>query len=106
MAPRILAAALILFAASCAGPSEPPVEAKKADPPAAAPAPPPTPAAPSLHDVFDGAQAFAYTKQVAGFGERSPGSEPHKKTQALIKEVVQKNGGAVETDDFTASTPR
>lgn len=60
----------------------------------------------SLHDAFDAKQALTYTAQVAGFGERPPGSPGHAKTQALIKQVVQKNGGQIETDDFTAQTPR
>src|SRR5262245_45618714 len=60
----------------------------------------------SLHDSFNAKQAFAYTAQVAGFGERPPGSPGHQKTQALIKQVLTKNGAQIETDDFTAKTPR
>ena len=60
----------------------------------------------ALHDAFDAAQAFAYTAQVAGFGERPPGSPGHQKTQDLIREVLKKNGATIESDDFTAKTPR
>lgn len=60
----------------------------------------------ALHDDFDAKQAYAYTAQIAGFGERWPGSPGHKKTEDLIRSVLQKDGGQIETDDFTASTPR
>jgi len=63
-------------------------------------------AAPSLHEAFDAAQAFAYTKQVAGFGERWPGSPGHRKTESLIRQVLQRDGAVIESDDFTAQTPR
>jgi len=59
-----------------------------------------------LHDAFDGRQAYAYTAQVAGFGERPPGSSGHQKTRDLIHQVLKKNGAQIETDDFTATTPR
>jgi Zn-dependent M28 family amino/carboxypeptidase len=60
----------------------------------------------ALHDAFDPARAFAYTAQVAGFGERPPGSPGHRKTQDLIREVLKKNGATIDSDDFTAKTPR
>jgi Zn-dependent M28 family amino/carboxypeptidase len=60
----------------------------------------------SLHDVFDAQQCFKYTAQIAGFGERQPGQPGHVKTEQLIKSVVAKNGGQLESDDFTAQTPR
>jgi glutaminyl-peptide cyclotransferase len=60
----------------------------------------------SLHDSFNSQQAFAYTAQIAGFGERWPGSPGHAKTESLIHQVLQKDGGAIEADDFTATTPR
>ena len=63
-------------------------------------------AAASLHDSFDSQQAFAYTAEVAGFGERWPGSPGHQKTEDLIHQVLQKDGAQVEADNFTASTPR
>ncbi len=63
-------------------------------------------AAASLHDSFNAQQAFAYTAQIAGFGERWPGSPGHLKTENLIHQVVQKDGGRIEADDFTATTPR
>ena len=59
-----------------------------------------------LHDNFNSRQAYAYTAQIVGFGERWPGSPGHKKTEDLIRQVVQKDGGRLETDDFTAMTPR
>jgi hypothetical protein len=63
-------------------------------------------AGPALHDAFDAKKAFAYTSQVVSFGERWPGSPGHQKAQALIKDVLTKAGAQVETDDFTATTPR
>jgi glutaminyl-peptide cyclotransferase len=60
----------------------------------------------ALHDAFNSKQAFAYTAEVAGFGERWPGSPGHAKTETLIREVLQKDGAKIQTDDFTAATPR
>jgi glutaminyl-peptide cyclotransferase len=60
----------------------------------------------SLHDAFNSQQAYAYTAQIAGFGERWPGSPGHKKTENLIHQVLQKDRGQIEVDDFTAATPR
>lgn len=60
----------------------------------------------SLHDSFDSQQAYAYTAEVAGFGERWPGSPGHQKTEDLIHHVLQKDDARIEADDFTASTPR
>jgi len=60
----------------------------------------------SLHDAFSAPGAYAYTAKVAGFGERWPGSPGHQKTQDLVKQVLTKNGARIETDDFTATTPR
>jgi glutaminyl-peptide cyclotransferase len=60
----------------------------------------------ALHDSFNSQQAFAYTAQIAGFGERWPGSPGHATTEALIHQVLQKDGATVEGDDFTAPTPR
>jgi glutaminyl-peptide cyclotransferase len=65
-----------------------------------------TASAASLHDSFNSQQAFAYTAQIAGFGERWPGSPGHAKTEDLIHQVLQKDGAALEADDFTAKTPR
>ena len=63
-------------------------------------------AGPALHDAFDAKSAFAYTAQVVSFGERWPGSAGHQKTQELIKQVLTKDGAQIDTDDFTADTPR
>jgi Zn-dependent M28 family amino/carboxypeptidase len=63
-------------------------------------------AAPVLHELFDAKQSFAYTAQVVSFGERWPGSPGHKKTQALIKQVLAKDGAQIDVDAFTATTPR
>jgi Zn-dependent M28 family amino/carboxypeptidase len=60
----------------------------------------------SLHDTFNAQQAYAYTAQVAGFGERWPGSSGHKKTRDLIREVLKKDGAEIELDEFTAATPK
>jgi glutaminyl-peptide cyclotransferase len=63
-------------------------------------------AAPSLHDSFDGPRAFAYTAQVAGFGERWPGSPGHDQTESLIRRVLQQDGAQIDADNFVAGTPR
>lgn len=60
----------------------------------------------TLRERFNSQQAYAYTAQIAGFGERWPGSPGHTKTEALIHQVLQKDGAGIETDDFTATTPR
>jgi glutaminyl-peptide cyclotransferase len=60
----------------------------------------------TLHERFNAPQAYAYTAQIAGFGERWPGSPGHKKTEDLIHRVLQKDGARIEADDFTARTPR
>jgi Zn-dependent M28 family amino/carboxypeptidase len=65
-----------------------------------------TPASLSLHDAFNSQQAYAYTAEIAGFGERWPGSLGHQKTEDLIHQVLQKDHAQVESDDFIASTPR
>ncbi len=60
----------------------------------------------SLHDRFDSQQAYRYTAEVAGFGERWPGSVGHRKTEDLIHQVLQRDRAQIESDDFVASTPR
>jgi glutaminyl-peptide cyclotransferase len=60
----------------------------------------------ALHDAFNAAAAYAYTKRIAGFGERWPGSPGHKQTEALVEQVVKKDGGLFGDDRFIASTPK
>src|SRR6202521_4998126 len=60
----------------------------------------------SLHDAFNSQQAYAYTAEIAGFGERWPGSPGHRKAENLIHQVLQKDGARVEADNFSALTPR
>ncbi len=60
----------------------------------------------ALHDAFDGPQCYRYDAEVTGFGMRYPGSPGHAKTEALIKSVIARDGGILETDDFVAQTPR
>jgi glutaminyl-peptide cyclotransferase len=60
----------------------------------------------TLHDRYNAQQSFAYTAQIAAFGERMPGSPGHAKTEALIHQVLQKDGAVTKADDFTAKTPR
>src|SRR5207249_7830880 len=59
-----------------------------------------------LHDAFNSRQAYAYTAEIAGFGERWPGSPGHRKTENIIRQVLQKDGAQIESDDFMATTPR
>src|SRR5579872_458572 len=60
----------------------------------------------SPHDAYDAKQAYTYTAQIVGFGERQPGQVGHKKTEDLILQVLQKDGAQIERDDFMAKTPR
>jgi glutaminyl-peptide cyclotransferase len=60
----------------------------------------------SLHDAFNSQQAYAYTAEVAGLGERWPGSPGHQKTEDLVHQVLQRDGAQIETDDFIVTTPR
>ena len=60
----------------------------------------------ALHETFNAQQAYAYTAQIAGFGERWPGSPGHQKTEDLIRSVLRKNGAQTESDNFIAQTPR
>src|SRR5467141_570418 len=60
----------------------------------------------SLHDAFNSRQAYAYTAEIAGFGERWPGSPGHRKTEDLIHQILQRDGAQIEADDFIATTPR
>jgi Zn-dependent M28 family amino/carboxypeptidase len=60
----------------------------------------------SLHDAYDAKQAYAYSAQIVGFGERQPGQLGHKKTEDLILTVLEKDGAQIERDDFAAKTPR
>lgn len=59
-----------------------------------------------LHKEFKSQEAYGYTAEIAGFGERWPGSPGHRKTQTLIHHVLQKDGAQIEADDFIANTPR
>ena len=59
-----------------------------------------------LHDALNSQQAYAYTAEIAGYGERWPGSPGHQKTEDLIHQVLQKDGAKIESDDFVAATPR
>src|SRR6266700_3462145 len=59
-----------------------------------------------LHDAFNSQQAYAYTAEIAGFGERWPGSPGHRKTENIIRQVLQKDGAQIESDNFVATTPR
>ncbi|HEX5473067.1 MAG TPA: M28 family peptidase [Vicinamibacterales bacterium] len=60
----------------------------------------------SLLDAYHSKQAYAYTAQIVGFGERQPGQVGHRKTEDLILKVLHKDGAQIERDDFTARTPR
>jgi len=60
----------------------------------------------SLHDAFNSQQAYTYTAEIAGFGERWPGSPGHRKTENIIRQVLQKDGAQIESDNFVATTPR
>ena len=67
---------------------------------------PAIPTSVSLHDAFNSQQAYAYTAEIAGFGERWPGSPGHQKTEDLLHQILQKDHAQIESDDFIASTTR
>lgn len=60
----------------------------------------------SLDQAFNAQQAYDYTAEVSGFGERWPGSPGHQKTEDLIHQVLEKDGAQIAADNFTAMTPR
>ena len=100
MKSRLMACALPFVWAACGGTPQDSPPAVNA--PAVEAAPPTVP----LHIRFDPSAAYAYTKQVVAFGERPPGSAAHEKTQRLIRDVLGRNGATIDTDEFTAETPR
>ncbi len=55
---------------------------------------------------FDGKLAFNYTREVVEFGERVPGSPAHKRLEEFILRRLKLAGARVESDSFTAATPR
>ncbi|MGH9487329.1 MAG: M28 family metallopeptidase [Terriglobales bacterium] len=61
---------------------------------------------PSLEQAFNAEQCYRYTAQIVGFGERWPGSPGHAETEALVKQVVERDGGQFTTDDFVDNSPR
>ena len=52
-----------------------------------------------------GKQALAWTKKVVDLGPRPPGSEAHRRQQAVVVEALRTTGAAVEEVAFTAQTP-
>ena len=55
---------------------------------------------------FNGQQALDYTRAIVSFGERVPGSPAHRRTEEYILSELKKDGASVESDRFTAQTPR
>ena len=53
-----------------------------------------------------GEAALAWTAKIVEFGPRPPGSEAHRKQQALVIEALRVAGGGVEEIAFTAQTPK
>ena len=60
----------------------------------------------SSHEAFNPQEAYTYTAEIAGYGERWPGSPGHEKTEELIHRVLTKDHAQIEADDFFAATPR
>ena len=60
----------------------------------------------SSNEAFNPQEAYTYTAEIAGYGERWPGSPGHEKTEELIHRVLTKDHAQIEADDFVASTPR
>jgi glutaminyl-peptide cyclotransferase len=60
----------------------------------------------SLHDAFNSQKAYAYTAEIAGLGERWPGSPGHKRTEDIVHQALRRDGAQIEADDFIATTPR
>ncbi|TAN24071.1 MAG: M28 family peptidase [Acidobacteria bacterium] len=55
---------------------------------------------PQLYQAFNGEQCYRYTAKVVGFGPRTPGSIGHKETEALVRRVVERDGGQFSAYDF------
>lgn len=53
-----------------------------------------------LDQAFNAEQCYRYTAKVTGFGPRTPGSPGHAKTEALVRQVVERDGGQFSMDDF------
>lgn len=62
-------------------------------------------AAPSQAGQVSGTSALELTRQVVGFGPRTPGSAASKKLQAFIAQKLREFGWQVIEDPFTAQTP-
>jgi Zn-dependent M28 family amino/carboxypeptidase len=61
---------------------------------------------PAVPSSPEGERALAWTKRVVDLGPRPPGSEAHRRQQALVVEGLKAAGGIVEEIDFTAQTPK
>ncbi len=58
-----------------------------------------------LAKTFDGAEAFAFTREAVAFGPRPDGSPAIAKLRAFIKQQLGMRGCEVISDRFTAQTP-
>lgn len=48
-------------------------------------------AARPLHQAFNSQQAYEYTGQIAGIGERWPGSQGHQRAEEFIRRILEKD---------------
>lgn len=53
-----------------------------------------------------GQRSYDYTRALVAFGPRPPGSSAHARAEAFILDHLRRDGAAIESDRFTASTPR
>lgn len=74
---------------------------RRAEPPL-----PPDPSAAALADRFSGARALDLARRLCGLGSRRPGTAPHARAIALLRETLEAAGWAVTVSTFEdASAP-
>lgn len=53
-----------------------------------------------------GRRGYDYTRDLVKFGPRPPGTKAHERMEAFILDRLRRDGAVIESDRFTASTPR
>lgn len=53
-----------------------------------------------------GRRGYDYTRDLVAFGPRPPGSKAHERMETFILDHLRRDGAVIESDRFTASTPR
>lgn len=53
-----------------------------------------------------GQRGYEYTRDLVALGPRPPGSEAHRRMETFILDRLRRDGAEIESDRFTAATPR